>query len=178
MKVAELKPEQLQAELKKTIKVRAVGEPDIYVGYYNHLRRRGGDVFILRPLVRDRAIKVQDPISKRMIATKKTEKILITAEEQFSERWMEKVDNSAKENMPKHFNEIGRGNAANKNKLNIPGMTQKVGGDDKAAMAKHDAGGVDVTEGVEDIATAQALAAAAQQQGGGAPAGGGEPSVI
>lgn len=177
MKVDDLKPEQLRAELKKTIKVRVIGEPDVYVGYYNHLRRRGGDVFILTPIVRDRAIKIQDPVTKRMIAGKKTEKILITAEMQFSQRWMEKVDNNAKETMPKHFNEIGRGNAANKNKLNIPGMTQKVGGDDRAAMAKHDAGGVDVTEGVEDVATAQALAAASQEKDGGAP-GAGEPSVI
>lgn len=124
MKVDGLTKEQLDAELKKTLKVQALGESDIYVGYYNHLRRRGGDIFLLRPIIRERLDKV----------TKKVFKVLITAEMQFSERWMQKVAATLPTNMPKHFNEAGRG----KKRLDVPGMTRKIGGDEQSAMDAHD----------------------------------------
>lgn len=145
MKASSLTPEQLAIEMKKTIKVRAVGEPDIFVGYYNHLRRRGGDIFILRPVVRDRAIMVEDPVTKRMVNSRKKEKILITAEMQFSERWMMKINTNAPETPPAHFNKVGRGNA--RNKLNIPGMTSKIGGDEDMAMDEHNQTGDVITDG-------------------------------
>lgn len=134
MKVDAMSKEALEKELKKTIKVMAVGESDIYVGYYNHLRRRGGDVFIIKPIIRERFVKMIDPVSKREINSKKKEKVLITAEQQISERWMVRVKPDAKVNMPAHFNEVGRG----KKRLNIPGMNNKVGTDDKNLMNKHD----------------------------------------
>ena len=159
MKVSELTPEQLAAEMKKTMKVRALGEPDIFVGYYNHLRRRGGDIFVLRPVVRERAIMVEDPITKRKVNSRKKERILITAEMQFSERWMMKVNTSAQETTPRHFNDIGRGNAANKKKLNIPGMTSKIGGDEQSALDEHNSTG-DISDGPDvaggDIAPGKA----------------------
>lgn len=154
MKVSELSKEQLELELKKTIKVRAIGDRDIHVGYYNHLRRRGGDVFILRPVIRKRVIKVLDPIAKREVASKKSEDILITAEMQFSERWMTKVGVAAAETSPAHFNEVGRGR--NRPKLDIPGMTSKAGGDDEAAMRTHNAGGA-AGNASEDTTTQNAL---------------------
>lgn len=142
IKLDGLKQEELDQLMEKSVRVRATGPDDIFVGYYNHLRRRGGDVFILRPIVRNR----KNP------ETKKLERYLISAEMQFSPRWMERVDDNAAESAPKHFNEIGRGkkrnpsvdnaspvpagqsqgrnNAAKNNKrpkLNIPGMTHTVG---------------------------------------------------
>lgn len=134
MKVDAMTKEQVQAELRKTIKVRAVGAQDIYVGYYNHLRRRGGDIFILRPVIRERFVKVIDPVTKKEINSRTKEKILITAEMQFSERWMEKVNPKTPETPPVHFNQAGRG----RKRLDIPGMTSKVGGDDQAMIDTHD----------------------------------------
>lgn len=139
MKVTGMTDEQVQAEMKKVIRVRAKGEPDVYVGYYNHLRRRGGDVFIIRPIIRTREVeKVRDgkvvmdsdPRLKVPRPLKEKKVVLITAEQQFSERWMERVNKPLPETAPKHFNVVGRGAA--KNKLNIPGMTRKVGGDNDA----------------------------------------------
>lgn len=134
MKVDGMTKEQLQNEMKKTIKVRAIGDRDIYVGYYNHLRRRGGDVFILRPVIRERFVKVIDPVTKKEINSRKKERLLITAEMQFSQRWMEKVNPKAPETPPTHFNLVGRG----RKRLDIPGMTNKVGGNDQAMIDAHD----------------------------------------
>ena len=136
MKVDGMTDQQVQAEMKKVIRVRAKGEPDVYVGYYNHLRRRGGDVFVLRPIIRTREINMvrdgkvvmlDDPRMKMPTPRKEKKTLLITAEQQFSEKWMERINKALPETSPKHFNVVGRGNA--RNKLNIPGMTSKVGGD-------------------------------------------------
>lgn len=48
------------------------------LGYHDHRRRRPGDVFVLRPI-------------------KKTDGTIITAEQQFSKTWMEKVNDSTPE---------------------------------------------------------------------------------
>lgn len=69
------------------MKVRAVGSSEKWVGYYGHVRRRGGDVFeLLRP-------------------------------EDFSDAhrkgprpgWMEKVEETVPETKPEHFNKLGWG---------------------------------------------------------------------
>lgn len=82
------------------MKVRAKGASDVWVGYYNHIRRRGGDVFTLQPITRMR--KGSDGKEKM---------VTITAAQQFSERWMEKVPDQAPETRPGHFNKVGRGDA-------------------------------------------------------------------
>lgn len=129
MKVSDLKPGQLDVEMKKTIRVKALGEKDIYVGYYNHLRRRGGDIFIVRPIVRERRYisgTQNDPRTGKEIKKYKTEKTLITAQQQISDKWMVVVKPGKEETQPVHFNEAGRG----RKRLNIPGMTSKVGLED------------------------------------------------
>lgn len=83
------------------MKVRAKGPKDVCVGYYGHLRRRGGDVFTLVPVTRMRKNK----------ETLKMEPTVITAEMQFSERWMERVSEKIPETKPGHFNKVGRGDA-------------------------------------------------------------------
>lgn len=51
-------------------------------GYYKHERRREGDVFVLEPIKRQRTDA----------ATGLMREVTIMPEQQFSERWMEKVD--------------------------------------------------------------------------------------
>lgn len=123
MKVADMSKEELEKEMKKRIKVRAIGEDDVYVGYYNHLRRRGGDVFTLFPIIRDRVNK----------ETKKKEQILITCEQQLSAKWMERVSLNAPESEPVHFNQKGRG----RKRLSLPGMTHPIGTDDNDSAGSH-----------------------------------------
>jgi len=129
--------EQLAKEMKKTMRVRAKGDGDAFVGYYNHLRRRGGDVFVLRPIVRKRDVIVLDkdkkPVMifdgrfKKEVPKKETKVVLITAEMQFSEKWMEVVKERLPETAPVHFNKTKGGKGTIANKLNIPGMTSKIG---------------------------------------------------
>ena len=76
------------------MKVRALGASDMWVGFYNHVRRRGGDVFTLIP---------QEGLDKD--GKPKT----ITPDQQFSKRWMERVDDLTPETRPIHFNQIGAG---------------------------------------------------------------------
>lgn len=64
-----------EKDLKERIKVVATQD-----GYYQHVRRREGDVFLLIP-VRTSAGKV------------------VSAEEQFSKKWMERVSLQAKVNV-------------------------------------------------------------------------------
>lgn len=54
-------------------------------GYYDHLRRREGDVFELKP------------IDGHKVVNNKLVKHHFTVEEQFSPNWMEKVDRSTPE---------------------------------------------------------------------------------
>lgn len=61
------------------MKVRALGDAGMWVGFYNHIRRRGGDVFTL--------INPKD----------------------FSKKWMEEVNPAAPETAPEHFNRFGKG---------------------------------------------------------------------
>ena len=117
MKVSELSKEELEKEMKKRIKVRALGDDDVYVGYYNHLRRRGGDVFTLFPIIRERVNK----------ETKNKDQILITCEQQLSAKWMERVNSNAPESVPVHFNQKGRG----RKRLSLPGMTHMIGTEDQ-----------------------------------------------
>lgn len=63
------------------MKVRATQQ-----GYYGHRRRYEGDEFVLEPIERVR----KDP------KTGLDKKIMIMPEQQFSTRWMEKVDKPAK----------------------------------------------------------------------------------
>jgi len=137
MKVQGLSDEQLEKELKKTLRVRAIGDPEKFVGYYNHVRRRAGDVFLLRPIVRqrttivldknDRPVMVYDVGLKRDVPKKETKTTIITAEMQFSEKWMEKIKSNTPETKPVHFNKTNAGKGTLQNKLNIPGMTSKIG---------------------------------------------------
>jgi hypothetical protein len=76
------------------MKVKAKGEPSEWVGYYNHIRRRGGDVFTLLP------IETKD---------RKGQPKIITPENQFTDKWMIKVDEDVPESKPAHFNKIGKG---------------------------------------------------------------------
>jgi len=75
------------------MKVRAKGEADTWVGFYHHVRRRGGDVFALIPV---ETVRNGKPV-------------MIPPERQFSEKWMEKVEESLPESKPAHFNVIGKG---------------------------------------------------------------------
>lgn len=61
------------------MKVRAT-----QAGYYNHIRRRPGDVFTLAPVKGTKVTLHKDGREERKEHT-------FSAEEQFSERWMEKV---------------------------------------------------------------------------------------
>lgn len=77
---------------KGTIRVRALS-----LGYYNHVRRREGDVFTLIPLpngVKEVAVLDKDGEPKEdrfgRLLTKR-EVGPVTAEDQFSELWMERV---------------------------------------------------------------------------------------
>jgi len=62
------------------MKVRAT-----QLGYYGHERRREGDVFTLEPIKRKR----------KDAKTGLMREITISAEQQFSERWMETVGDNA-----------------------------------------------------------------------------------
>jgi hypothetical protein len=71
------------------IKVRATR-----TGEYEYARRREGDVFTLKP----REMTVLDPVTgKPVVEGGKIKTRLLTAEKQFSERWMERVDGDAEE---------------------------------------------------------------------------------
>lgn len=66
------------------IKVRATA-----MGEYEYARRRPGDVFTLKP----RYITVVDPVTRKPVVENGNPKMrLLTADEQFSERWMERID--------------------------------------------------------------------------------------
>lgn len=72
-----------------TIKVRATR-----LGEYEYCRRREGDVFVLKP----REITVVDPVTRMpLIENGKPKTRVLTAEEQFSPRWMERVDDDTPE---------------------------------------------------------------------------------
>jgi hypothetical protein len=61
-------------------KVKAVGPAEKTVGYYNHARRQGGDIFLIDPTMPEPA----DPKRRRLDG--RTDVPLA-----FSEKWMEKV---------------------------------------------------------------------------------------
>ena len=63
------------------LKVRAKDTGEKYSGVYGHRRRRPGDVFELESIIRIRKDKDGNP-----------REVTITEQQQFSERWMEKVD--------------------------------------------------------------------------------------
>jgi hypothetical protein len=83
------------------MKVRALGKPYEWVGYYDHLRRRGGDVFILKPIT----------TIKKNKETGEVRKITIAPEQQFSKRWMEKVDDTAPLTKPASSKDLGKADA-------------------------------------------------------------------
>jgi hypothetical protein len=67
------------------MKVRAKDTGEKYSGYYGHRRRKPGEVFELEPI-------------KRLRKDNKTglmREITITEEQQFSDRWMERIDGPA-----------------------------------------------------------------------------------
>lgn len=68
-----------------TIRVRA-----LRTGYYEHIRRREGDVFDLIPRETVRFGTAIDPTTKRR--TKTSERLMISADQQFSAEWMEEVN--------------------------------------------------------------------------------------
>jgi len=61
------------------------------LGYYGHERRPEGSVFTLEPIKRLRAVKGKDGKP-----TGQMREITISAEQQFSERWMERVSPASK----------------------------------------------------------------------------------
>jgi len=62
------------------VKAKDIGQK--YSGYYGHRRRKPGDEFVLEPIKR-----------LRMDAkTGQMREITISVEQQFSERWMERLD--------------------------------------------------------------------------------------
>ncbi len=67
------------------MKVRAIKD-----GYYGHKRRRVGAVFMLAPITRMREDK----------KTGAMKEVTISPEQQFSTRWMEKVDAGVPEYTP------------------------------------------------------------------------------
>jgi len=92
------------------MKVRARGESDAWVGFYNHVRRRGGDVFELIPM--EATVRLGDKFSSskgERTNLKPGEKITITPEQQFAPKWMEQVDETTPETKPEHFNKVGKG---------------------------------------------------------------------
>ena len=66
------------------LKVRAKDTGEKYSGVYGHRRRRPGDVFELESIIRIRKDKDGNP-----------REVTITEQQQFSERWMERVDAGA-----------------------------------------------------------------------------------
>lgn len=96
------------------MKVRAKGNSTDVVGYYGHLRRRGGDVFVLQPI---KTIRKGKPV-------------VIPVEKQFSERWMEKVPDVVPETRPQPFNSVGAGRPRpeNPNDNKVPAITDPPAG--------------------------------------------------
>lgn len=71
------------------IRVRAM-----QMGEYEYARRREGDVFTLKP----RMMTVVDPVTgKPMFEDGAVKTRMLTAEEQFSPRWMERIEDTAEE---------------------------------------------------------------------------------
>ena len=136
MKVTGMTDAQVEKEMKKTLRVRAIGEADKFVGYYNHVRRRAGDVFVLRPIIRernfiamdaeDKPVMIYDARVSKGVAKRQSKVVIITAEQQFSAKWMERVTAPIPETKPVHFNKTKAGQGTLQNKLDIPGMTNKV----------------------------------------------------
>lgn len=95
------------------VKVRAMGDKDLVVGYYNHLRRHGGDVFRLSPLNTHEKVPAKDKDGKPIMDKGKPKMVdrILTPREQFSSKWMEEVEETARETKPQHFNKVGRGDA-------------------------------------------------------------------
>ena len=77
-----------------TIKVRVKQDK---VGEYEYARRRSGDVFTLKP----RYVTETDPKTTEVIYDKdgNPKQKLVTAEQQFSPRWMEKVSDAEPERL-------------------------------------------------------------------------------
>lgn len=110
---------------EKTLRVRAKSErPDqLWVGYYDHKRRRNGDVFTLKPLRRMRLVPTGKMVlgkDGKEIPERKAREILITAEQQFSPRWMEKVEENLPETEPPHFNKTDMGKGTLQNRMKQP----------------------------------------------------------
>jgi hypothetical protein len=64
------------------------------IGEYEYARRRSGDVFTLKP----REITVVDPATRKPVIENGQPKMrILTAEEQFSDRWMERVEDEYEE---------------------------------------------------------------------------------
>ena len=80
------------------MKVRAT-----QLGYYNHKRRPPGEVFILRPY--KKTVEELDEATK--FKTKK--QVVVSAEEQFSFRWMERVDQNVSVKQEKIQKKFGKG---------------------------------------------------------------------
>ncbi len=75
-----------------TIKVRVKSDK---IGEYEYARRRSGDVFTLKP----RFVTEVDPKTAAVLLEKdgNPRMVLLTAEEQFSPKWMKRVDSSEPE---------------------------------------------------------------------------------
>ena len=79
-------------------------------GYYDHLRRREGDVFTLASIT---GLVMDVKTGQHVSAT-------IPPEKQFSSRWMEKVADTSPETRPVHFNKRGDGDGRLEAKLTAP----------------------------------------------------------
>lgn len=86
--MAKEKEKQKEPEKAKKVESKPAGVLRVRateLGFYNHLRRRPGDVFTLRPY---KTMQVENG--------KKVE-VIVSAEHQFSKKWMELVDKSTPE---------------------------------------------------------------------------------
>lgn len=75
------------------MKVRA-----IELGYYEHARRKPGDVFYLKPY----EISLRDEMGALVKENGKFKKVTVSVEEQFSDTWMEKVEDEAPPQKARH----------------------------------------------------------------------------
>lgn len=86
-------------------------------GFYNHIRRREGDVFTLIPVS---TVERDEKGQVKFDATGNTTPVVISPDKQFSPRWMEKVSNKAREavstaqgSVNKQHDDIVRGRTPN-----------------------------------------------------------------
>lgn len=107
--MSDLRELEQKARECKPLKVRAKGKVTEWVGTYDLHRRRGGDVFDLKAIIRKRKT------GEGAAAVYKD--VLITPEEQFSESWMERVQENIPNTKPAAAKDLGIGSERAKAKI-------------------------------------------------------------